>query len=117
MKSLLKIEELAMFGLGIFLFSQLNYDWWWFLVLILGPDIGMLGYLLNSKTGAITYNLFHHRGIAIIIYFIGIYFELDILKLIGIMLFTHASMDRIFGYGLKFEDAFTNTHLGRIGKN
>lgn len=117
MKTLLKLEELAMFGLGVFLFSQLSYAWWWFLALILGPDIGMLGYLVNSKIGAMTYNLFHHKGIAIGIYFIGIYFDLDVLKLIGIILFTHASMDRIFGYGLKFEDAFANTHLGRIGNN
>ncbi|MEH6534990.1 MAG: DUF4260 domain-containing protein [Psychroserpens sp.] len=117
MKSLIKIEELAMLGLGIFLFSQLSYAWWWFLVLILLPDIGMLGYLISPKTGAFTYNICHHKGLAILIYFLGIYFETEILKLIGTILFAHASMDRIFGYGLKFDDAFTNTHLGRIGKN
>lgn len=27
-----------------------------------------------------------------------------------------SSFDRVFGYGLKHEDAFQNTHLGRIGK-
>lgn len=117
MKSLLKIEELAMFLLGIFLFSQLSYAWWWFFVLILLPDIGMLGYVINAKFGAICYNICHHKGLAIGIYFLGIYFETEILKLIGVILFAHASMDRIFGYGLKFEDAFTNTHLGHIGKN
>ena len=117
MKSILKLEELAMFGLGIFMFSLLNYSWWWFLVLILLPDIGMLGYIVNSKMGAFCYNMFHHKGLAILIYFLGIYFEIDLLKLIGIILFAHASMDRIFGYGLKFNDAFSNTHLGRIGKH
>lgn len=27
-----------------------------------------------------------------------------------------SSFDRILGYGLKHEDAFQNTHLGRIGR-
>jgi hypothetical protein len=26
-------------------------------------------------------------------------------------------MDRLFGYGLKYPDAFTHTHLGTIGKS
>ena len=28
----------------------------------------------------------------------------------------HSSFDRVLGYGLKHEDAFQNTHLGRIGR-
>jgi hypothetical protein len=31
-------------------------------------------------------------------------------------LFCHSSLDRVLGYGLKYPDAFQNTHLGRIGK-
>lgn len=116
MKSILKLEELAMFSLGIFMFSQLDYSWWLFFVLILLPDIGMLGYLVNPKIGALVYNICHHKGLALAIYFLGIYFEIDLLQLTGIIFFTHASLDRVFGYGLKFEDAFSNTHLGRIGK-
>lgn len=75
MKTSLKIEEITLFIFGIFLFSQLNYDWWWFLVLILTPDIGMIGYLFGNKIGAFTYNLFHHRGIAIIVYMFGFSFN------------------------------------------
>ena len=115
MKNSLKFEELAMFCLGIFLFNQLNFAWWWFLVLILLPDIGMIGYLVNSKVGAITYNIFHHKGIAIVIYFIGVYLHNEIIELIGVILFSHSSMDRMFGYGLKYNDSFNNTHLGIIG--
>ena len=116
MKFVLKLEELGMFVFGIFLFNQLSYAWWWFLALILVSDIGMLGYIFNTKIGATVYNMFHHKGLAILIYFLGMYFEIEWLKLVGIILFAHASMDRIFGYGLKFDDAFKNTHLGEIGK-
>jgi len=116
MKTILRLEELGMFVLAIFLFSQLSYQWWWFLVLLLLPDIGMLGYIINTKIGASSYNIFHHKGLAILIYFLGIYFEIELLKLIGVILFAHATMDRIFGYGLKYSDSFKNTHLGKIGK-
>lgn len=116
MKTLLKFEEALMFGLGIYLFSLLDYQWWWFLVLILAPDIGMLGYLFGNKIGAFCYNIFHHKGLSIAIYLIGIYLSLPLLQLTGIMLFAHASMDRIFGYGLKYNNGFKYTHLGAIGK-
>lgn len=114
MKSILKLEELFQFILGIYLFSTLSYAWWWFLALILLPDIGMLGYLINTKIGAITYNIFHHKGLAIVIFLVGIYFEIEVVQLTGIILFSHASLDRIFGYGLKYADHFKNTHLGSL---
>ncbi|CAM4286404.1 DUF4260 domain-containing protein [Zobellia roscoffensis] len=116
MKQLLKTEELVMFLFGIYIFSLLPYAWWWFLVLLLTPDIGMLGYLLGNKEGAITYNIFHHKGIALAIYIIGAYLSEPIVQLTGIILFSHAAMDRIFGYGLKYDKGFKFTHLGEIGK-
>jgi MFS family permease len=114
MKTILKLEELTLFLLGIFLFAQLPFAWWWFLVLILAPDIGMVGYLFGNKAGAISYNIFHHRGIAVAIYLLGIYLNSDIAQLIGVILFSHAAMDRIFGYGLKYEKGFKFTHLGEL---
>lgn len=114
MKSILKLEELFQLILGIYLFSTLSYAWWWFLILILLPDIGMLGYLINTKIGAITYNIFHHKGLAILIFLSGIYFKIEVMLLLGIILFSHASLDRIFGYGLKYTDHFKNTHLGSL---
>tara|TARA_R110000868_G_scaffold89492_3_gene249107 strand:- start:16774 stop:17025 length:252 start_codon:yes stop_codon:yes gene_type:complete len=71
---------------------------------------------LNSKAGAIMYNVFHHKGIAILFYFIGTYGNNELMELIGIILFSHASFDRIFGYGLKYTSSFNETHLGKIGK-
>ncbi|PCJ98044.1 MAG: hypothetical protein COA50_03715 [Flavobacteriaceae bacterium] len=115
MKTTLKLEELAIFILGIFLFSQLDYAWWWFLVLILTPDIGMLGYLIDAKMGALMYNIFHHKGLAIIIYLLGVYLSQPLCMLAGIILFSHAAMDRAFGYGLKYDKGFKFTHLGEIG--
>ena len=115
MKNSLKVEELAMFMLSLFLFTQLDFAWWWYLALFLSPDIGFIGYVVNAKIGAILYNIFHHKGIAILFYLIGIYTHNQVLQLIGIIILGHASFDRVLGYGLKYYDSFNHTHLGKIG--
>lgn len=114
MKSTIKLEELAMFILSILLFAQLELKWWLFPALIFAPDIGMLGYLFNTRAGAIMYNIFHHKGIAIVVYIIGWYFGYPWFTLAGIILFGHSSLDRLLGYGLKYDDSFHHTHLGWI---
>ncbi|KAA1244062.1 DUF4260 domain-containing protein [Aquimarina sp. RZ0] len=116
MKTLIQLEELAMLGLGIYLFSLLPFSWWIFLGLFLVPDVGMLGYSISNKIGALTYNIFHHKGVAIFFYLVGIYTNNELLELSGIILFSHASFDRILGYGLKLKKGFKFTHLGEIGK-
>src|SRR5688572_8757943 len=116
MRTLIKWEETMMLALGLFLFAQLGYSWWWFPLLILSPDIGMLGYLFGDRTGALAYNLFHHKGLALAIYLAGSYFSIPLCPLIGTILFSHASLDRAFGYGLKYNNGFRYTHLGEIGK-
>ncbi|MFQ6603389.1 DUF4260 domain-containing protein [Flavobacterium sp. C3NV] len=116
MKTIIKLEEAALFILGIFLFNYLHFEWWWFLVLILAPDLSMLGYLFGNKSGAFFYNVFHHKGIALLIYALGYYLNIETIQLAGIILFSHSAMDRIFGYGLKYEKGFKYTHLGEIGK-
>ena len=101
--------------LGIWLFSLLNFSWWWFVGLFLVPDIGMIGYAINNKTGAFLYNLFHHKGIAIFLGLIGIFINSEWIELMGIIIFAHSSFDRMLGYGLKYEKGFKFTHLGEIG--
>lgn len=115
MKKLIQLEEAAMLGLGIYLFNLLPLAWWWFPVLILAPDVSMFGYVLGNKTGAWLYNLFHHKGAAIGLYIAGCYTGNVALQLAGIILFSHSCMDRLFGYGLKYEKGFVFTHLGEIG--
>ncbi|MFW0738302.1 DUF4260 domain-containing protein [Flavobacterium sp. T12S277] len=116
MKTIIKLEELGMLLLGIYLFSLLNYQWWWFLVFILAPDLSMIAYVFNPKIGAFLYNIFHHKGLAILVYIVGCYLKTEPIQLIGIILFSHAAMDRFFGYGLKYQKGFKYTHLGEIGK-
>jgi len=116
MRNLLKLEEAAIFaGTLIAFYGAFPGDWWVFLLLLFAPDIGMIGYLDGPRLGAITYNLLHHRGIAVAIYFLGVYLENPVIVWIGVIIFLHSTLDRVFGYGLKYADSFQNTHLGPIG--
>lgn len=117
MKYMLKLEELFLFGLALFLFSKLDYGWALYALLFLAPDLSMIGYATNPRLGAWTYNLFHHKGLAVALYVLGSAFSIPWLSLGGTILLGHASLDRVFGYGLKYPDAFQHTHLGAIGKH
>jgi hypothetical protein len=116
MKDLLRLEEFLLFVLSLFLFSQLDYSWVWYALLFLAPDLSMIGYLANSRVGAWSYNLIHHKGLAVALYILGSLISIPWLMFVGTILLGHSSLDRVFGYGLKYPDAFQNTHLGRIGR-
>lgn len=116
MNRLIKLEELGQLFLAVFLFSQLDYRWWIFPACLLLPDLSMLGYLVNTTVGSWCYNFFHHKMVAVICLMAGYWLAIPLLTLTGLILFGHAAMDRIFGYGLKFQDDFKHTHLGWIGK-
>lgn len=116
MKNIIRLEEAAMFALCLFGLYYLDAEWWYYPLLFLGPDIGFVGYSAGKAAGALTYNLFHHKGIAIVFFIAGIYMNNYLFEVTGIILFGHSSMDRMFGYGLKMERGFKYTHLGIIGK-
>ena len=124
MGNLLKLEELAQLLLIILVLVMKSVAWWMYLVLFIGPDIGMLGYLVNTRVGAFCYNLTHHKGIAILLMLLGLLAEVGNMLtnvqsgffLAGLIIYGHSSIDRMLGYGLKFGDHFKHTHLGWIGK-
>jgi hypothetical protein len=116
MKTLIKLEEAAMFLLSICLFSRLPYAWYWWLIWILAPDLSMLAYLGGNRIGAIGYNFVHHKGVAIVVYLAGLYTNNPPLEFAGLILFGHSCMDRGMGYGLKYFSGFQDTHLGKIGR-
>jgi hypothetical protein len=116
MNTLLKLEGLALFGLSIFLFSQLDFAWWWYPVSFFLPDLSMLGYIGGNRTGALVYNIVHLHAVSIGLYVLGFFLVLPLMQLAAVILLGHSNLDRLLGYGLKHSDAFQNTHLGVIGK-
>ena len=117
MKTLLKLEEIAIFvGTLLAFYGSVPFPWWLFVILLVAPDLGALGYLAGPRVGACSYNLAHHRGIAVALYFLGIYLEQPMLIWAGLIIFLHSTLDRALGFGLKYPDSFQNTHLGTIGR-
>jgi hypothetical protein len=115
-KNLIRIEEVLLAGLSFYLFLALDVAWWWFLIFLLAPDLSLLGYLFGPKVGAWTYNLAHHKGLAVALFVIGGLASLPVMQLAGTIMLGHSSLDRALGYGLKYSDAFQHTHLGMIGR-
>ena len=118
MKTILKLEEIAMTAIAVYFLTEhsLGLPGWLWAVLFFAPDLSMLGYLVNRSAGAFCYNLFHHKGFALLIVLVGYLLNHEILISTGILLFAHASFDRIWGYGLKYETGFKDTHLGSLEK-
>lgn len=116
MKNILKLEEAALFVLSIYALSLLNVSWWVYLLILIAPDISFVGYAAGNKVGAVCYNFFHHKGVAIAIFLAGFIMKDGWLQITGIILFGHSSIDRMLGYGLKLSQGFKYTHLGMIGK-
>jgi hypothetical protein len=116
MKTLLNLEDLGKLAGAYILTLVIGFQWWAFFAWLLVPDVSMIGYLLNTRVGAWLYNFVHHQGVSVAVGLTGLYLGDPNIQFAGLLLFGHSAMDRIFGYGLKYEDSFHNTHLGIIGK-
>lgn len=116
MRLLLRLEEIALAGLAVWLFYDSGLAWWWLPIFFLLVDVSMVGYLFGPRAGAVTYNFVHHRLLAVVVYVIGALLEQPAVQAVGAVLLVHSSVDRALGFGLKHEDSFQHTHLGRIGQ-
>ena len=116
MNNLIRIEELFFAILAVYLFTFLDYAWWWFALLFFAPDLSFIAYAAGPKVGGIVYDVLHHRGLLIGIYILSAVLEVQVLQLVSLVFLAHSSVDRAFGYGLKYLDAPNHTHLGMVGK-
>ncbi len=112
----LRAEGAAAFAAGLAGFLFLGLPWWAFALLLIVPDISMIGYLRGPRLGAILYNLAHDLATGVAVAGIGLAVGSVPLAAVGAILVAHSGMDRVAGYGLKFPDSFHDTHLGRIGR-
>ena len=114
---LLRLEGLTLFLGAIVAFAMTQQPWWLFALLILVPDLSMLGYLAGNRVGAVTYNAVHVTTGPIVLTVIGL-MDGD-LRVLGVAMIwlAHVGIDRAIGYGLKYRVGFGFTHLGRIGRH
>ena len=116
MKISLKLEELTQFiaSIVVLYYLEVGIVWWLWPIIFLSPDIGMIGYVVNTRVGAWTYNFFHFKSVAVIVIACGYFLPSMEMLVAGVILFGHAAMDRAMGFGLKYPDNFKHTHLGMM---
>jgi Domain of unknown function (DUF4260) len=111
---LLHIEGGVVLFLSVLFYAYLRASWPLFFLLILAPDLFMLGYLVNVRVGTLIYNSVHTYVGPLLLVAIsasGIHAELLPYALIWT---AHLGMDRMLGFGLKYATTFKDTHLQHV---
>lgn len=111
---LLHAEGLALFILATGLYAHFVGDWLLFVVLLLAPDLAMIGYVANKKIGAMTYNALHTTLAPIALGAVSIVLGWQFGFALALILAAHIGMDRTVGYGLKYAKDFKSTHLNVV---
>jgi hypothetical protein len=112
-----RLEGGMLLALSLLLFWKYSGAWLLYAVLILAPDLFMLGYLRGPRAGAAFYNLGHTWLLPGLLGLVALLAGVSGAGSIALIWFGHIGVDRLLGYGLKLPTAFQDTHLGRIGRN
>lgn len=113
---LLRLEGVALLVTSVVLYAWSDQSWWWFAILLLAPDLFMVGYLAGPRLGAAAYNVGHTMIWPLALLTLGIVTDRNGSLAAGAIWLAHIGGDRAMGYGLKHSDSFQNTHLGVIGR-
>jgi hypothetical protein len=110
----LRLEGAAGLVVALLLYGRHEASWILFVVLLLTPDLSFAAYLAGPRIGSIVYNAVHTYIGPAILAAVGVVAEIDLAQSLALIWLAHISMDRLFGYGLKYETAFKDTHLQRV---
>jgi hypothetical protein len=113
----LRLDGLTLLAAAIALFATTGQPWWLLPAVILLPDLFMVGYLRDTRTGASVYNLGHTYLLPSVLSLGAAADHHPLLLAIGLLWLGHIGMDRALGYGIKYTDDFAHTHLGRLSGN
>jgi len=113
--SILRLEGLAAAALSAVFYARTGASWWLFAALWLAPDLSFLGYLAGPNWGARIYNAIHAyitpATLAVTALLLHSYAPVPY----ALIWINHIGVDRMMGYGLKFQNGFGWTHLGKLG--
>lgn len=110
----LRLEAAAVLICAVIAYRAMGGSWLMLTALFLLPDLSMLGYLLNPRAGAWTYNVVHSSVTPIAL--AGVWWLVSGAMPSSLWLIwpMHIAFDRMLGFGLKYPDAFGHTHLGSL---
>jgi hypothetical protein len=115
-RTLLRLEGLAVLSAAVFLYWRGGFSWTEFAVLFLAPDLSFIAYLAGPKAGAAVYNAAHSTNGALGLAVAAVALNQPAMIAVALIWLAHIGFDRALGYGLKYGAGFGFTHLGRIGR-
>lgn len=110
-RTFLRVEGLTILGLALGAYFVLGGPIWLLVVLALAPDLSMIGYFANPRLGSLTYNIVHTYTLPFALGGYGVWADAHTTLLVALIWTGHIGADRLFGYGLKYESGFKDTHL------
>jgi hypothetical protein len=111
---LLHVEGAAVAIASVVLYFNADYPWWLLVVLVLAPDLSMVGYAAGPIVGAAAYDVAHTYTLPIVLGTIGVVAGAETAVQVSLIWLTHIGVDRAIGYGLKYPSGFKDTHLQRV---
>jgi len=112
--TLLHVEGIAVAVAAVALYVHGDHSWLLFALLILAPDLSMLGYLAGTRAGALAYDLVHTSAWPVALGAVGVLTDNDSAVAVALIWLAHIGVDRALGYGLKYPTGFKDTHLQRV---
>ncbi|RWM09415.1 DUF4260 domain-containing protein [Mesorhizobium sp.] len=113
----IRLEWVVAAAAAIVFYKMTGVSWWLLALLILAPDLSMLGYLAGPRVGAASYNAMHILIAPLVLALAGVLFGGPVTIAVALIWIAHIAIDRALGYGLKLPTGFQDTHLGRIGSD
>jgi len=115
--TLLRLEGLVVLAAAASAYAFVGGAWPMFALLLLAPDLAMLGYRFGPVVGAAAYNAVHTYLAPAALGAAGLALGAPTMQALALIWIAHIGLDRALGYGLKYATGFGDTHLGRFGRS
>ncbi|MGB6199758.1 MAG: DUF4260 domain-containing protein [Candidatus Acidiferrales bacterium] len=112
--AILRVEGAIALILSVFLYRHLGGRWTPFAILLLAPDLSLVGYAWTVRFGAALYNTIHTYTGPLLLAGFAAYSARPVWLLCALIWIAHIGMDRVLGFGLKYPTRFQDTHLQRV---
>lgn len=111
-KAMLRIEGAIACVISIVGYHRQGASWLLVPLVLFLPDLFMVGYAASTRVGAVAYNIGHTYVSPLVLGLAAVTLDSPGAKAAALIWVAHIGMDRALGYGLKYGDSFSNTHLG-----
>ena len=101
---LLRSEGAALLAMAAVLYGRQGQSWWLFVALLAVPDLGLLGYVVGARAGAVAYDLTHTYVGPAAVGIVGLLTNSGLAIALALVWFAHIGMDRALGLGLQYPD-------------